>query len=195
MSFSQGGEEAIILSYFGDRIGRFLEIGAWDGQQFSNCYELSRRGWGGVCVEPDPPALEGLRRTHAGNPRIAIIGSALGDVDGSIRFHSSWGGGVSTTSDAHRDKWSTAAKFVEIEVPAISVATFVTIWPGPYPFVSLDVEGENLSLLRKLPLSQMSVEMICVEHDGATEEVEAYCLSHGLARQLYRSGENLIVAK
>jgi FkbM family methyltransferase len=194
--YSQGGEEPVILEYFDTFVGRFLELGAWDGRCFSNCYALaSERGWGGVCVEPDPDALAGLRRTYADNPRIAIVDAAITWATGPIQFHSSRGGGVSTASDAHRQKWASQSKFETITVQSITPTQLLELHPGPYEMMSLDVEGCNVPLLEMFPLKKMGVELIVVEHEGLYDQVLDYCAKQGLTRELYRSGENLICAR
>jgi hypothetical protein len=74
---SQNREDDYILAYFGDFVGRFLDVGAMDGITISNTYALAQKGWKGVCVEPDPQALEGLQRTHGDNPNIVIAPVAI----------------------------------------------------------------------------------------------------------------------
>jgi FkbM family methyltransferase len=192
---SQHDEQHAILAYFGDRVGRFLDVGACDGVSCSNTYALAQRGWSGVCVEPDPDALEALRQTHDGNPSIAIVSAALGERNGYVRFHTSHGGGVSTTSDAHRNKWKGAARFDTIEVPSINVETLLKLWPGPYEFVSVDCESTSADVLEMLPLADMGVELVCCEHDGKDQRVAEYCHKHGLAQTLYRSRENLVICR
>lgn len=191
---SQGGEEAVILKYFGDRIETFMDVGAFDGITLSNTHALACRGWRGVCVEPDPVALEALMRTHGGNPQVNIIVAAVTDTDGVVEFHSSRGGAVSTTSDAHREKWA-HANFDLIDVPSITVPTLLKMNPGPYAMLSVDVEGESVPLFEKFPLSDMKVELVVVEHDGQLDRVFAHANRHGLHRYLYRSAENVIIAK
>jgi FkbM family methyltransferase len=194
--YSQGGEEPVILEYFDTFVGRFLELGAWDGRCMSNCYALANeRGWSGTCVEPDPDALAGLRRTYADNPRIAIVDAAVTPETGRVTFHSSRGGGVSTTNHAHRTKWESASKFETIEVQSITPTQLLELHPGPYQMFSLDVEGESANLLELFPLKDMGVELLVVEHDNAYDRVLSYCARYGLRHELYRSGENLIVAR
>ena len=61
VNYSQGGEQAAILEYFGEkRDGRFLDVGAFDFRGLSNVRALAERGWGGVLVEPDPQAFASL---------------------------------------------------------------------------------------------------------------------------------------
>jgi FkbM family methyltransferase len=193
--YSQGGEEPIIVEYFGDRTGRLLDCGAYDGRTFSNSLALIERGWGGVCVEPEPQSLEGLHQVHGDNPLITIIPMAVAERSGMVTFYNSGGGGVSTASEAHRKKWESAATFSVTEVQAISPAALLQTHTGPYLFFNLDIEGMNVELLELFPLSEMGVELLCVEHDDQDERVLSHCEKHGLTQVLYRSGENLIVAQ
>lgn len=195
MSFSQSGEEAVVLAYFGDHIGRFLECGAWNGICMSNCHALALRGWGGCCVEPDPPAIEGLIKTYDGRSDIAIVTAALANFNGQTEFHSSGGGGISTTSDAHRAKWETQAHWRTMYVDCLTPAELLRLHPGPYDMLSLDVEGHSAELLFKFPLSDMKCDLVVVEHDGRDDEIIRYCDHHGLSQRLLRNNENWIIAR
>lgn len=196
MMYSQNAEEAFILAYFTNREpARWLDVGAYDGRSMSNTLALSELDWGGVAVEPDPQAFEGLQRTYGGNPKIAILPLAISSTGGVLPFHNSRSGGVSTLSDAHRRKWESAATFETIEVETITPDELLRMHPGPYAFMSLDVESANVELLELFDLSAMGVELLCVEHDGEDTRILEHCTQHGLERRIYRSGENLIVGK
>jgi FkbM family methyltransferase len=183
-----------IDAYFGDRVCNWLDVGAFDGVTLSTTYALAQRGWRGVAMEPDPVALEALRQTYAGNPSIAIIGAALAGHDGTIRFHTSNGGAVSTTCDRHRQKWS-GARFDTIEVPAISPPTLLKMYPAPFHFLSLDAEGTNAEVLEMLDLDAMGVELACVEHDGNPRRIERHCEKHGLYQRIYQSAGNVLIGR
>jgi len=67
---SQWGEQKIILDFFGDYVGRFLDLGAFDGIGGSNSRGLTDRHWSGVCVEASPFTFQRLVSNHAGNPKV-----------------------------------------------------------------------------------------------------------------------------
>jgi FkbM family methyltransferase len=192
---SQNREDEFILAYFGDFVGRFLDVGALDGVTISNSYALAEKGWGGVCVEPDPQALEGLERTHGENPNIVIAPVAISTCGGFMPFYNSRSGGVSTLSEAHRDKWASDAKYETIEVLTITPAALLQRHPGPYSFFSLDIEGCNADVFEQFPLSDMGTELVCVEHDGEHRRILAHCAAHGLKRVAHENAENILIAK
>ena len=86
------------------------------------------------------------------------------------------------TNDAHRDKWSSVAKFETIEVQEMTVSALLKEHPGPFNFLSLDVEGQSADMLELFDLSAMGVELVCVEHDDQRPHIQAYCRSHGLTQ-------------
>jgi hypothetical protein len=54
MKYSQNNEQEIILNFFNGRIGRYLDIGAFDGVAASNTLALAELGWQGTVIEPSP---------------------------------------------------------------------------------------------------------------------------------------------
>lgn len=77
--YSQHNEEEVILDFFGNAKGKFLDVGAHDGETHSNTLALAERGWAGVLMEPGHDAYEALWRRYAkmGNPvtRTTVCGA------------------------------------------------------------------------------------------------------------------------
>lgn len=67
--YSQHGEDAIAWALFQDRTGPryFVEVGALDGERFSNTYSFEKSGWRGVCIEPHRDYIDLLRRNRPGS--------------------------------------------------------------------------------------------------------------------------------
>jgi FkbM family methyltransferase len=61
--------------------GQFVEIGAYDGETFSNTCGLADLGWHGLYIEPMPGSFERCRTRHAGNPAITTLNLAIGATD------------------------------------------------------------------------------------------------------------------
>lgn len=195
VSYSQGEEQAAILEYFGDYRGRFLDVGAYDFKAFSNVRALAERGWGGVLVEPDPQAFACLLANcpPAAFPNVRALCAAVMPEPGLVDF--SLASAVSTANAAHRAKWASAVDYREITVYAITPRKLLERFPPPYDLFSIDIEGNNLSVLEHFPLREMSLQCLCVEHDGKQERIRELAAEAGLEREIYHSAENLIVCR
>lgn len=198
MIYSQNDEQIHIENYFNGRTGRYLEIGVFDAQKFSNTYRLLELGWKGVGVEPDPYNYSRIKNQYGDNSNVQLIEAALSDKNGILKFYSSRGDGISTTDISHKQKWEKGwtVNYEEVEVPAITIqGVFNAADTTDFQFVSLDVEGTNWKLLQTLPLDIMKTELICVEYDSHKSEVINYCSAFGLTKILASNGENLIIGK
>lgn len=190
--YSQNAEEKHILKFFGDRTGRFLDIGAFDGITFSNVRALYELGWKGVMVEPSPCCFTSLIRNYPKND-VELVNVALGTTSGVAVLHASEDA-VSTLSESHQELWKTAANFRKITINQLSVSDFLKAFPGPYEFITLDVEGTNWELLQQIPIMDLGCEMLCVEFGEDGSVMKAYL--EGLAWELvYSSAENYIFVR
>jgi FkbM family methyltransferase len=190
--YSQNDEERIILDYFGDKFGRFYDIGAWDGKTYSNVRALLERGWTGVMVEPSPSAFIGLLKNVAEfGDKVKLVNAAITPKPCLIDFHDAGGDATGSLDPAHAQKWGlTGGKFVVHTLGAPSLFNSF----GPAEFINLDVESINGMLFQCLPFAWPELKLICVEHDGMEKQMEEFAKPAGFKR-IHRTGENLILAR
>jgi len=170
---SQYGEGEFIEQHFAGRLGRFLDIGAYNGIALSNTWPLSQAGWSGVCLEPSPLPFAGLMRTYEGNDRVTLVNAAL--MLGPCRlmpFYST-GDALSSTEQRHVDRFAKHGyPFTRIMIPGgIGWRELIegTFSEFPFDFVNIDVEGRNAALLAEMPIRP---EMVCVEYDPEADGIE-----------------------
>lgn len=173
--YSQNQEEKKIVEYFNGRVGKFLDIGAFDGKMFSNTLRLAELGWSGVCVEPSPEPFLALQKLHANNPKITCVQAAIGSIDGHVTFYDSAGDAVSTTEVQHRHKWENGSRvrFKEIQVPSMTPGTLLQNYGSYFDFVNIDTESTNLPILRWFAAACLRFELLCIEHDEKHPEIVA----------------------
>lgn len=192
--YSQHDEEEIIGSFFAGHVGRFLDVGAYDGRTFSNTHALALAGWGGVCVEAAPQSFAKLQALYAERPDVVCVHAAVTEeVDGCIELWET-PDALSTTEEAHRAKWAGYTHFDQVVVPALSVASLMSAHPGPFDLVSVDTEGTSVSLALQLATLLPLVRLMCVEHDGCVDGIEAALALRGMHR-LALNGENLLMGR
>lgn len=196
--FSQRNEEKYILRFFKDKIGRFLDIGAYDGKCFSNTHQLALNGWGGICIEPSPTVLPALNKLYETNPKVDILPIAISEVSGKRIFYDSGGDAISSFDKDHVELWEMkgAKNFTEIEVMSYTVKELFNCFISyDFDFVNIDVEGLSLFVLKELPLHNLpKVKMICVEFDHDTGSIMAVVEQHGFTL-LYQTAENMILVR
>lgn len=170
---SQYGEGLHIANHFAGRVGRFLDIGSYNGVALSNTWILSQLGWSGVCVEPSPEPFANLMVNYAGNDRVTLVNAAL-TVESSKRLvpFFSTADALSSTELKHREKFA-AYPFTKIFIPSgIGWKELLEVVDndatGPFDFVNIDSEGTNAKLLAEMPIRP---EMVCVEYDPDADGV------------------------
>ena len=62
--------------------GTFVEIGAYDGESFSNTSGLADIGWTGHYVEPIPAFAAACAARHSANPAVTVHTLCVGERDG-----------------------------------------------------------------------------------------------------------------
>ena len=186
--YSQFGEQEQILAVFaGLPPGRFLDIGAFDGETYSNSRALYELGWGGVVVEPNAPAFARLTQLYSQVDRVVCVNAAVlpSGPPRLVRFYSSRGEGLSTTEEWHKKAWG--ACLDSHYVAGLTTADLVAgIGQTGFDFVTVDTEGTNAAVFASLPLRAWGVRAAIVEYDrfrgeadSGRAQCEAYAASEG----------------
>jgi len=200
MAYSQNNEEEVILQLLtesGVSIGRFLDIGAYDGKAFSNTMRLTELGWGGVCVEPSPSVFPALMKLHGQNPNIDLVQAAISPSSTLVEFYDSGGDAISTTSANHRDKWQRGwnVNYTKFFVFTLPLSVLFARFGFNFQFINIDVESTNWSIFENLPFALLTAtRVICVEHDNHIDQMASLAAPYGY-RIAHTNGENLILAR
>ena len=195
--FTQRDEEKYILQFFKDTKGRFLDIGAYDGQCFSTTRALFLKGWGGVCVEPSPTVLPALRTRYQTVDNVDILECAISHINGTIAFYDSGGDMISTVSIPHAQMWEKKAgcTFKKITVASLTTLGLFERIGYEFDFISLDVEGTNLEIIRQFPFAKLTkTKMLCVEFDYKSEEILKLVKPYKFILY-HQTAENLILVR
>ena len=188
--FSQAGQDAWLDSrvFRGLRAGTFVEIGGYDGITGSNClfFELVR-GWSGLLVEPSPTFHARAAETR----RVPCLRLAVAAGEGEAEFlevregfsqmsglTASYDPGLRATVEAdprHRGEL--------IRVPTRPLAAILDEH-GLFgiDYVSLDVEGGELAILRAFPFERFRITAWTIENNAAARDIPALMHEKGYLR-------------
>lgn len=156
---SQWGEQEHILKFFGDKKGRFLDIGAFDGVTGSNTRALAELGWEGVYIEANPFVFAELLRNCKEFPFVRCVSAAVMPEDGLVEFRDAIGQCGSCLANPEAE-YLVQRKY---HVAAISPAEIGLVFGLKYDFVSLDIEGMDLEVLYRMGGLLADTSLLCFE--------------------------------
>lgn len=167
---------SFVVDYFrGACGGTFIDIGANDGVTISNSLALEESlGWSGVCVEPHPGAFTKLTKNRPRCTRVnAGIGAAGGTFDflavtGYAEMLSGWLAGATPDHLARVEKEIAAHGGTKAVIPvkSLSFGTLLSNRAAVVDFVSIDVEGHELEVLRGIDFSRVLVKLFVIEFNS-----------------------------
>lgn len=203
--YSQSGEQGVILKYFGDFCGAFIDAGANDGVTLSNSRALAELGWSGICIEPAEIAYRKLHLLYSGHDRVHTVNAAITTQDGPIDFYDSGThlhmgdtSLLSTTRPEEMNRWKKSGEqFAKTTVRGITVATMLAeTGLTRADFISIDCEGADWSIVQQMDLTAVGCRMLCVEGNQSPNRKDfiAYAAKHGMKLH-HQNYENLIFAR
>jgi FkbM family methyltransferase len=160
-SLSQLGQEFLPQSY-GFSTGFFVEVGANDGLTFSNTRYLESLGWSGVLIEPDPRNLDSLRK----NRQSIILPFCATNADG-VSVDLQLAGESLYSSNMRNVKDTTKGIYETYLAKGFTLTSMLDQVDAPtdIAFMTIDVEGDELEVLKGLDLKKYNIRIICIEHN------------------------------
>jgi FkbM family methyltransferase len=187
---SQHGEDLILWDFFERKLGGFyVDVGAHDGLSISNTYFFESIGWTGICIEALPEMAERcakLRKTST------VVQAALGDesANGTVRFNIAEDNTCLSSIEAdvlRRDLGAgPGRRRTSVEVPYTNLTRVLEHVTSPIDFISIDVEGSELSVLRGLDLKGFRPAVLLIEDNscGRDHTVRDYLATFSYRRVL-----------
>ncbi len=187
------------------RDGCFVEIGAFDGEMYSNTSCLADLGWRGLYVEPVPRFAALCRRRHAANQGVTVIECAVGAAPGRLPLQV-----AHAFSSLHGDAIARAQASVRALPPELGQLPFDQIFAGEtvevaverletvlahhgiapgFELLVVDVEGHETAVFDGFELAAWRPGMIIVELlDVDPRDVETRAASAALRARILAAG-------
>lgn len=188
--YSQFGEDIILANLFAQldiRNPTYLDIGANEPRYISNTYYFYCRGSQGVLIEPNPHLFKKLKRFRSAD---IVLNTGIGFANVSeadFYLFPNYANGLSTFSAKEAKHWEeTGMKGLGkipvekiIKMPLITVNDILEKYFASKPpnFISLDVEGLDLEILKTLDFNKYQPEAICVETLGYNDKQQSFKLN------------------
>ncbi len=186
--YSQFGQDSYVHEQFfpGVTDGVFVDVGAGDGATDSNTLHFEEEGWSGLLVEAHPDIFKKLIETR----KVAAENVCCANFTGKKFFQLVPVQGWSGLDDFIR-------KFDEDEMDRIDAAGPIGAMPLPcFPlrdllekhgirvvdYLSLDVEGAELSVLESVDWDRVEIRVITVEINRKDDAISSLLLGCGYRR-------------
>jgi hypothetical protein len=191
--FSLYGEDAVLKGFFKDRLrsnqpGTYVDIGCMGAFSGSNTALFYSLGWSGLCVDVNGIWADEFR---IGRPRDAFVCAAVGDGRGTVDFYRNTKNlGMSKISEQ-----SPGADFTgpeKVSVVRLDSLLAEHIGNKPIQFMSIDVEGAELGVLKSNDWDRWRPEVVIMECHGFTFNAPYAEPTVGFLRELgYRLNQNV----
>jgi hypothetical protein len=168
-TFSQAGEDAVLRFLFLDYgldLGKvsYLDIGARHPTCGSNTFLFYSCGSKGVCVDADKDSIPLIKELR---PRDTVLNVGITDVpetSGAL-FVMEGGGSTINKKEAEERASLGKAKIIETQnIPLMDINSLIKQNFDKYPiFLSIDIEGLDLPVLKSLNFDIYPIPVICAE--------------------------------
>jgi FkbM family methyltransferase len=174
MSYAQCGEDLIVRFIFNAfRIAQpsYLDLGAHHPRHMSNTFLFYKQRSYGVCVEPDPILFEQIKRQR---PRDICLNIGVGvSAEDKADFYVMTDKALNTFSRQDAERYQSYGKQrIEkiIQIPLVPVSQIISQhFVLPPQFISIDIEGLELAILKSLDFEKFRPTVLCVETLTYTE--------------------------
>lgn len=165
--FSQEGEDVLLARVFSrQREGIYVDVGAHHPRRFSNTYWAYERGWHGLNIDAAPGFEGAFTRSR---PRDTNIWACVSDMPGTREFRVFHEKALNTV-DPDRALYISDVLNAECQIVNVPARRLDDLLDNHLPcgagvidFMSIDVEGAEMEVLRSNDWSRFKPRVIIVE--------------------------------
>ena len=173
--YSQFGEDAVLLSYIGDKKnGFYIDVGAYHPHRFSNTYLFYKKGWSGINIDAKPGSMKDFKKTRK---RDINIGKGVSNKTTVLDYYMYTEPAYNTFSKEKyknlKEKNITPFKITKVDVDKLeNILKNNLLLKQEIDFMSIDVEGHTIEVLESNNWNIYRPRYILVETHGFNKEDE-----------------------
>ncbi len=164
--YSQEGEDIILARLLGPKQnGFFVDVGAHHATRFSNTYALYRKGWRGMNIDATPGSMDSFNKLRPDDINLEI---AVSDKNEPLVFSMFREGALNTfdktLAQSYVDSGWEMKDTIELAPRTLADVFKEYLQAGQkIDFLSIDVEGEELGVLRSNDWDKYCPDIIVIE--------------------------------
>jgi FkbM family methyltransferase len=166
----------LVAAFFGDTKGFFVEVGANEPRVRSQTWHLEQAGWSGLLIEPQPDLARELRAMRMAK----VFGVACSSPDNAGRtlpLHVA--GPLSSLDRAGMAPGAAPEKVIEVPIRTLDSVLEEAQAPVGFDFLSIDVEGHEIEVLRGFDIARWQPRLILLEDHVADLSKHRYLSAAG----------------
>jgi len=177
ITYSQVGEDLIVLSALNGldiKKPTYLDVGAHHPTYLSNTYLFYKNGNYGVCVEPDPYLFKKFKEKRRKDVCLNVGVGFTDENEADFYIMSARTLNTFSKDEAYHMQETTRYKIENIiKVPLVNINKIIKDnFKNKPNFVSLDVEGLDLEILKNFDFDKYRPEVFCLETKEFVEDRE-----------------------
>ena len=156
-TYSQFGEDTIIIKYFKNFIGKYVDIGCYHPIKYSNTALLYKKGWTGINIDLNKTTIDLFNFTRL---RDKNIFACLSDREKIVDMYIDNEFSALNSINNHNIKKFEIKKYQKIK---IKTKVFSSIVKEKFDFLNIDCEGNDYNILKTINLKKFKPKIICIE--------------------------------
>ena len=169
-------EMRLVAAFFGNMKGYFVEVGANDPQERSQTWHLEQAGWSGILIEPQPDLAAKLRASRKAKV-FEVACSSPENAGRELPFHMA--GPLSTLDRRHMAPGAAPERVINVPIRTLDSILVEATTPTKFDFLSIDVEGHEIEVLRGFDIARWRPRLILLEDHVADLSKHRYLIGAG----------------
>jgi FkbM family methyltransferase len=153
-------ETRLVAAFFGDRKGFFVEVGANDPHARSQTWHLEQAGWTGLLIEPQPDLADQLRAKRSAKV-FAVACSSPDNAGRTLPLHVA--GPLSSLDRTRMAPGARPQAVIDVPIRTLDSVLEEAGAPERFDFLSIDVEGHEIEVLRGFDIARWQPRLILLE--------------------------------
>jgi FkbM family methyltransferase len=171
ISYAQSGEDIIIEFVFNNILKQehfnYCDVGAHHSTYISNTALFYRKGMTGICIEPDPELFAEIKQNR---PKDICLNYGIGFSDDimaeeALDFFVMSSRSLNTFSRQEAERLHKQGEFTILDTKKIKTVNINKVFKQYFTpdFLSIDVEGLDVEIIKSIDLVNHRPKVICVE--------------------------------
>ena len=156
-TYSQFGEDLLIDKFFGNYIGKYVDIGCFHPIKYSNTALLNKKGWRGINIDLNEVSIEFFNACRKDDLNItACLSDKKEDV---IIYMDSEFSALNSIYLQNSKNFN----FKQLKKKKIQTKVFSEIVEDSFDFLNIDCEGNDHKIIKTIDLKKYKPKLINIE--------------------------------